>query len=67
MHTHLSARKNSNHANRSISGALLNLKLVLCLLAAVFLSGCGNKGDLYLPDKNEAKQQSSQTTKPGQT
>lgn len=38
-----------------MSARLLKLA-ALAALAAVLVSGCGQKGDLYLPDRNEARQ-----------
>ncbi len=66
MCTHLTSRKTINHVNMSISDALCRVKFVLVLVAVLLLSACGNKGDLYLPDKNDTKQQTSQATKPNQ-
>lgn len=30
---------------------------VLLVILTITLSGCGNKGDLYVPEKDDAKQQ----------
>jgi len=34
---------------------ILRLILVGAILSVVILSGCGQKGDLYLPDENQEK------------
>ena len=41
--------------------------LVAISLAALLLAGCGNKGDLVLPDQQPKKQKKSQPAPPAKT
>ena len=67
MRINLTASKNFDGSNGSNLGQYNGVVCVLFLLLSMVLSGCGNKGDLYLPEKSESKQHSSSSSKPDES
>ena len=56
-----SSEKEANH--RHINGVTRNvIKSMALLMSLMWLSACGNKGDLYLPDKTETETATSTET-----
>jgi len=53
-------RKRNQHNTQSQSNAVVtSMAWLMFVIMSITLSGCGNKGDLYLPEKDETKKQQS--------
>lgn len=57
MRTNLTEKQPHLKATVRSSVKLESMTWMLLIMVTVILSGCGNKGDLYVPEKEDTKQQ----------
>ncbi len=59
MRINLSQKRKPNKSHRQSSEGLRSIGWLVFVILLMALSGCGNKGDLYMPEKDDSKKSES--------